>query len=63
MRRVDLDLHLAPLRSYFLPCLLSYGTGLVLTYLALMLSLFGDEGQPALMYLVPCTLGTVVLQG
>jgi signal peptide peptidase-like protein 2B len=40
---------------------MGYGAGLLLTYVALMFSWFGDEGQPALLYLVPCTLGVVLL--
>lgn len=44
-----------------LPCLAGYGAGLGLTYAALAFSWFGDQGQPALLYLVPCCLGTVAL--
>lgn len=40
---------------------MGYGAGLLLTYVALVFSWFGDEGQPALLYLVPCTLGIVLL--
>jgi signal peptide peptidase-like protein 2B len=40
---------------------MGYGAGLLLTYVALMFSWFGDEGQPALLYLVPCTLGVVLV--
>ena len=47
--------------GYFLPCAFGYGAGLLLTYAALYFSWFGDSGQPALLYLVPCTLGTVWL--
>jgi hypothetical protein len=39
--------------SYFWPLLACYGSGLVLTYLVIILS---GAGQPALLYLVPCTL-------
>ncbi|EFJ46292.1 hypothetical protein VOLCADRAFT_93422 [Volvox carteri f. nagariensis] len=69
-RRVDLDLRLSAFslrgpasylyRSYFPYTILSYGAGLCLTYAALAYSWFGDQGQPALLYLVPCTLLTVV---
>jgi signal peptide peptidase-like 2B len=41
--------------------LLAYCTGIVLTDAALALELFGSQGQPALMYLVPCALGTTWL--
>ena len=39
------------------------GAGLALTYVALVFSWFGDQGQPALLYLVPCTLGTTLVLG
>ena len=58
-RRYDLNNRLAGASSYFLPCVLGYGSGLLLTYCALWFSWFGDSGQPALLYLVPGTLGTV----
>lgn len=58
-RRCDADLRLAGARAYFPYLVLSYAVGLGLTYAALALSWFGDQGQPALLYLVPCTLGTV----
>lgn len=45
--------------SYFPYTAASYGAGLCLTYAALAFSWFGDQGQPALLYLVPCTLLTV----
>lgn len=38
-----------------------YATGLILTYLALCFRIGGSSGQPALLYLVPCTLGTMVI--
>ncbi|KXZ43021.1 hypothetical protein GPECTOR_106g115 [Gonium pectorale] len=47
-------------RSYFPYAVLAYGAGLCLTYAALAFSWFGDQGQPALLYLVPCTLLTVL---
>jgi len=47
-------------RGYFAPAVAGYGSGLLLTYTALLFSWFGDEGQPALLYLVPCTLGVVL---
>lgn len=60
-RRFDLTHRLGVARSYFLPCVLGYGAGLLVTYCALWFSWFGDEGQPALLYLVPGTLGTTSL--
>ena len=36
-------------------------TGLFLTYVAL--NAMNGSGQPALLYIVPCTLGTVLLLG
>jgi signal peptide peptidase-like protein 2B len=47
--------------GYYVASVMGYGSGLLLTYVALMFSWFGDEGQPALLYLVPCTLGVVLL--
>ncbi|XP_015887060.2 signal peptide peptidase-like 5 [Ziziphus jujuba] len=47
--------------SYF-PWLMSgYGLGLFLTYLGLYI--MNGHGQPALLYLVPCTLGVTVILG
>jgi signal peptide peptidase-like protein 2B len=60
MRRVDIDARRPWPRGYFAPTVVAYGAGLVLTYVALAFSWFGDQGQPALLYLVPCTLGTVL---
>eukprot|EP00798_Chlamydomonas_sp_ICE-L_P005127 gene5127-34933_t len=62
-RRLDIDLHLpsCSFGNYFIPTCLGYCAGLMLTYCALLFSWFGDQGQPALLYLVPCTLGTVFL--
>ena len=52
-RLSDLSLCKAgPWRGYFLPAVLSYAAGLAATYCALLYSLFGDSGQPALLYLV-----------
>ncbi|KAK9821152.1 hypothetical protein WJX74_001342 [Apatococcus lobatus] len=45
--------------AYFPICVAGYGVGLILTYAALAFSVGGSQGQPALLYLVPCTLGTV----
>ncbi|KAF8059420.1 SPPL2 [Scenedesmus sp. PABB004] len=46
--------------SYYVASVMGYGAGLLLTYVALLLSWFGDAGQPALLYLVPSTLGGVL---
>lgn len=62
-RRFDISHRLPLRRGYFLPCVAGYGAGLLATYAALWFSLFGDEGQPALLYLVPGTLGTVSVLG
>eukprot|EP00191_Tetraselmis_sp_GSL018_P002793 CAMPEP_0177615842 /NCGR_PEP_ID=MMETSP0419_2-20121207/23745_1 /TAXON_ID=582737 /ORGANISM="Tetraselmis sp., Strain GSL018" /LENGTH=693 /DNA_ID=CAMNT_0019113675 /DNA_START=154 /DNA_END=2238 /DNA_ORIENTATION=+ len=48
------------LRGYFAPLVTGYGLGLILTYLALMYRIGGQSGQPALLYLVPCTLCPMV---
>lgn len=42
-------------RIYFLACTIGYGIGLLITFVALALM---QMGQPALLYLVPCTLLT-----
>nr|XP_029117616.1 signal peptide peptidase-like 2 [Elaeis guineensis] len=49
------------LNGYFLWLTLGYAFGLFLTYLALYL--MDGHGQPALLYLVPCTLGLIVILG
>eukprot|EP00890_Picochlorum_soloecismus_P005715 jgi/Picsp_1/6144/NSC_03498-R1_protein len=46
---------------YFWPLCGAYVAGLVLTYVALSLNIGGQYGQPALLYLVPTTLGSCVL--
>ena len=60
-RRFDLSQRLPLAKGYFLPCVVGYGGGMLLTYAALWFSWFGDQGQPALLYLVPATLGSVSL--
>lgn len=45
--------------GYFLWMTIGYTLGLFLTYLALYL--MDGHGQPALLYLVPCTLGLIVV--
>lgn len=47
--------------GYFLPLMIGYGCGLVFTYLGLYI--MNGHGQPALLYLVPCTLGVTVILG
>lgn len=50
-------------RKYFGPMVASYTIGLVATFFALAFGVGGDQGQPALLYLVPCTLGTMLALG
>lgn len=45
--------------GYFLWSTIGYGFGLFLTYVAL--HLMDGHGQPALLYLVPCTLGLILI--
>ncbi|PON66904.1 Peptidase A22B, signal peptide peptidase [Parasponia andersonii] len=47
--------------GYFLWLVVGYGFGLFFTYLGLYL--MDGHGQPALLYLVPCTLGVIVVLG
>ncbi|KAF9688316.1 hypothetical protein SADUNF_Sadunf02G0184800 [Salix dunnii] len=47
--------------GYFLWLTIGYGVGLFLTYMGLYL--MNGHGQPALLYLVPCTLGLCILLG
>ncbi|KAL3619280.1 Signal peptide peptidase-like 2 [Castilleja foliolosa] len=50
------------LRSgYFLWAMFAYGLGLLITYVAL--NLMDGHGQPALLYIVPFTLGTFLMLG
>ena len=61
-RTFDLYHDLSWQTSYFWPGVGGYGFGLVLTYLALWFEVGGSQGQPALLYLIPCTLSlTLVL--
>lgn len=62
-KRMDIDSSARWHSGYFLPAVLGYSFGLILTYAALLFSWFGDQGQPALLYLVPCTLGLILLLG
>ncbi|XP_015896112.3 signal peptide peptidase-like 2 isoform X1 [Ziziphus jujuba] len=47
--------------GYFLWAMLAYGLGLLITYVAL--NLMDGHGQPALLYIVPFTLGTFLALG
>ncbi|KAG8089760.1 hypothetical protein GUJ93_ZPchr0011g28514 [Zizania palustris] len=47
--------------GYFLWLTVGYAVGLFLTYVALFL--MDGHGQPALLYLVPCTLGLILILG
>ncbi|KAG9480518.1 hypothetical protein GDO78_012142 [Eleutherodactylus coqui] len=49
------DILIQSSRIYFLACTVAYGIGLLVTFVALALM---QKGQPALLYLVPCTLLT-----
>merc|ERR1712151_32469 len=48
------------LHGYFLPGIIGYALGLISTMIALSIM---KTGQPALLYLVPCTLGPTLLLG
>lgn len=47
--------------GYFLWSMVAYGSGLLITYVAL--NLMDGHGQPALLYIVPFTLGTFLALG
>ncbi|KAK2367164.1 signal peptide peptidase [Trifolium repens] len=47
--------------GYFLWAMFAYGFGLLITYVAL--NLMDGHGQPALLYIVPFTLGTILALG
>ncbi|KAG8363314.1 hypothetical protein BUALT_Bualt19G0009500 [Buddleja alternifolia] len=47
--------------GYFLWAMLAYGLGLLVTYVAL--NMMDGHGQPALLYIVPFTLGTLITLG
>ncbi|KAM0004726.1 putative aminopeptidase [Helianthus debilis subsp. tardiflorus] len=47
--------------GYFLWAMLAYGLGLLITYVAL--NLMDGHGQPALLYIVPFTVGTLLTLG
>ena len=56
--RFDYQMGYGWLRGYFGMSVVGYGAGLLLTYVALVVM---RSGQPALLYLVPCTLYAVLL--
>eukprot|EP00434_Breviolum_minutum_P012303 symbB.v1.2.010842.t1/scaffold717.1/size169572/4 len=58
LRRHDILSHKKIGEGYFLPSLVGYFVGLCATIVALTVM---KMGQPALLYLVPCTLGLTVL--
>ncbi|XP_057428096.1 signal peptide peptidase-like 3 [Lotus japonicus] len=60
-RRFDKDNDKGVLNGYFLYLVIGYGIGLCFTYLGLYM--MNGHGQPALLYLVPCTLGVAVILG
>ncbi|XP_028672157.1 signal peptide peptidase-like 2 isoform X2 [Erpetoichthys calabaricus] len=51
--RFDIQMHSSQI--YFVACTIAYGIGLLVTFVALTVM---QMGQPALLYLVPCTLLT-----
>lgn len=59
--RFDKDNKKGVFEGYFLWLVIGYGFGLFLTYLGLYM--MNGHGQPALLYLVPCTLGVTVILG
>ena len=60
-RTFDLYYNCSWQRSYFWPNVGGYAVGLLLTYLALWFEVGGSQGQPALLYLIPCTLGVTLV--
>ncbi|KAI5402104.1 variant 4, Signal peptide peptidase-like 3 [Lathyrus oleraceus] len=60
-RRFDKNNNKGVFDGYFLWLVVGYGFGLIFTYLGLYL--MNGHGQPALLYLVPCTLGVAVVLG
>ncbi|KAK7358060.1 hypothetical protein VNO80_17359 [Phaseolus coccineus] len=60
-RRFDKDLKKGVVSGYFLWLIIGYAFGLFFTYLGLYM--MNGHGQPALLYLVPCTLGVTLVLG
>ncbi|EPS62800.1 hypothetical protein M569_11991, partial [Genlisea aurea] len=59
--RFDRECKKTVLNGYSLWLSIGYGVGLLFTYLGLYL--MSGQGQPALLYLVPCTLGSCMVLG
>ncbi|KFK42916.1 hypothetical protein AALP_AA1G054900 [Arabis alpina] len=59
--RYDRETNKGCSNSYFPWLMFGYGLGLFITYLGLYV--MNGHGQPALLYLVPCTLGITVILG
>ncbi|KAK7272815.1 hypothetical protein RIF29_13855 [Crotalaria pallida] len=59
--RFDKDKKKGVTNGYFLWLVIGYGVGLIFTYMGLYL--MNGHGQPALLYLVPCTLGLIIILG
>eukprot|EP00928_Gymnodinium_smaydae_P026177 TRINITY_DN2062_c0_g1_i1.p1 TRINITY_DN2062_c0_g1~~TRINITY_DN2062_c0_g1_i1.p1 ORF type:complete len:531 (+),score=86.90 TRINITY_DN2062_c0_g1_i1:55-1647(+) len=57
LRRQDLLARRTLCKGYFVPAVAGYAIGLCITIVALM---WMRKGQPALLYLVPCTLGLTI---
>uniref|UniRef100_A0A7N0TU23 PA domain-containing protein n=1 Tax=Kalanchoe fedtschenkoi TaxID=63787 RepID=A0A7N0TU23_KALFE len=60
-RRFDKANNKRKFSGYFPWLMIGYGSGLAFTYIGLYL--MKGHGQPALLYLVPCTLGVTVVLG
>nr|XP_004497418.1 signal peptide peptidase-like 5 isoform X1 [Cicer arietinum] len=60
-RRFDKDNKKGVFSGYFLWLVIGYAIGLFFTYFGLYM--MNGHGQPALLYLVPCTLGVAVILG
>lgn len=58
--RHDMVAKLSGFSGYFVPSVIAYSIGLIITFIALKIM---QKGQPALLYLVPATLGTVIVLG
>ncbi|KAF1880689.1 hypothetical protein Lal_00011748 [Lupinus albus] len=58
-RRFDKETNKGILGGYFLWLVIGYAMGLCFTYMGLYM--MKGHGQPALLYLVPCTLGVTVI--
>lgn len=62
LRRFDVAMARgASVLSYTFWAIVAYIVGILLTDAALVYNIGGSKGQPALLYLVPCTLGTAAV--